>query len=69
MAQPQAAQESSPLSKNAEAVPRRAAAAAAVLLQEALRALPSGGVHQGGLLAVVDLALVAHLARVGDVRE
>jgi hypothetical protein len=47
----------------------RGTALAAVALQQRLHLLPCVGVHDGGVLAGVDLSLVAHLAEVRDVGQ
>src|SRR5262249_31730754 len=62
-----AAQE--PLEQRPELVADLGASAAAVPLEQRLRGLPGGLVDDGGVLAVVDGALVADLARIGHVRQ
>ena len=55
--------------EQAELVPHRRAAGLAVALQKRLNALEVGGIDDAGVLAVVDLVLVADLVDVRDVGQ
>jgi len=57
------------LEQGAELVSHQRSPGAAVPLEQGLGALPDGRVHDGGVLAVVDLVLVPDLADVWDRAE